>query len=168
MLPTAMATGSPTDDQREVRPPTHSPNWNIRSSPTPHARARSGAAVVATKCIGTLVSPTASESQDLIVAAFVRVSSVVKVLDATITRVRFGMRRASVSATAPPSTLESACTAGPSCQGANARRAISGTQSRPPDSKIDYMRKGLSVGSGNFAQAHRFREMEHSSPRIND
>ncbi len=60
------------------------------------------------------------------------VSSVVKVLDETMTRVRAGSRPATVSAKWAPSTFETKWRRGPSRSGLSARAAMAGPRSEPP------------------------------------
>ena len=86
----AMAMASPIADQREKRPPTQSRNSNRLAGSMPKAAVASALLERATKCRPTACPPSASMSQDLAVTALVMVSSVVKVLEATMKRVDAG------------------------------------------------------------------------------
>ena len=87
----------------------------------------------ATKCRATAASsPRASRSQRRAARAFVIVSTVVKVFEATTNSVRAGSSPCSVESRCAPSTLETKWTRGPSACGASARHTIRGPRSDPP------------------------------------
>ena len=80
-----------------------------------------------------LVARAASTSHARAVRAFISVSCVVNVLDATMKSVLSGSRLASVSARCVPSTFETKCARSPACQyGLSASLAITGPRSEPP------------------------------------
>ena len=103
--PTAIISGRPTAPQTEYRPPTQSQKPNTRSASIPKAAVLSSAVETAAKCFPAF-SPSASRIHACAVRAFVIVSMVVKVFDATMTSVRAGSSLASVSAICAPSTFE--------------------------------------------------------------
>ena len=80
----------PIADQSEKRPPTQSRKGKTRSGAMPNSAVAFRLVESAAKCWPAPASPTAARSQSRTSAALVMVSWVVKVFEATSTRVRAG------------------------------------------------------------------------------
>ncbi len=83
-------TRSPTPHRIPAADPVPEPEHVLRS--IPNSTTRSSCVDTATKCLATASSPSAATSQRRAAVAFVRVSSVENVLDATTNRVRAGSK----------------------------------------------------------------------------
>ncbi len=97
----------PMAESIEYRPPTQSQKPNMLAGSIPNLRTSASLVDTATKCLATAAgsfSPPSSQWRAL--AALVMVSSVVKVLDETMTSVSAGSRSRVASTTSVPSTLE--------------------------------------------------------------
>ncbi len=143
--PSASVIDSPTEDHSEKRPPIQSQNSNILAGSMPKARTASRLVDTATKWRASPLSGTPRAINHWrVLFAFAIVSSVVKVFEQTITSVRSGSSRASVSASSVPSTLDTKCTRGPEAalpllsprpspaRCASARHTMRGPRSEPP------------------------------------
>src|SRR5690625_4950962 len=98
-LLTARAVVKLTADQMEKRPPTQSQSLKICAAGTPHARAASGLAVMATTCPkGSATQAALSHSSAR--RALSNVSAVVNDLEATTIRVSCGSSQANTLAIA--------------------------------------------------------------------
>src|SRR5712691_6506138 len=87
----------------------------------------------ATKCFGTAAWPSRETSHSRAERAFISVSWVVNVFEATMKSVLAGSRCFTVSARCVPSTLETKCARNPSGQAQRiASQAITGPRSEPP------------------------------------
>ena len=124
-----MAQDRPTADHREKRPPTQSAKGKIRSGATPKAAAASGAAVTATR---RDPAPGTVSIQARAARALNRVSWVVKVLEATTTRVRDGSRPARAAVISEGSTLAAKRRSILGATGARASQTRRGPRSEPP------------------------------------
>ena len=96
----------------------------------PKAAVLSVAVEIAANCAAG--SATFAAIQARTVCAFVIVSIVVKVFEATITSVVSGSSPESTSCACAPSTFEMKCSRGPSAKEAQAIAAITGPRSEPP------------------------------------
>ena len=98
---------SPIADPTEKRPPTQSQKPNTASSAMPNAATSSDAVETATKCAATASSaPRRSRNHRRAAWAFARVSWVVNVLEATITRVVSGSTPARAESRSRGSTFD--------------------------------------------------------------
>src|SRR5688572_32099389 len=113
-MPIPIATGSPTEDQSEKRPPTQSANGNTLHAGKPQASAPAVLAVAASTCLGVASGPSDAASQRRAASALANVSCVVKVFEATTTRVEAGSSAAVASSSSAGSTLATKRTRGPS------------------------------------------------------
>ena len=105
-MPAVSATGSPTADQTDQRPPTQSHSGNTRSGGTPSAAAPAAFAVTAAKWREIPVDlPSADSSQVRARAALSRVSAVVKLFEATMKKVVRGLRPSSAESRSAGSML---------------------------------------------------------------
>ena len=108
----AIISDSPIGPQTEYRPPTQFSKPNTCSGGMPKLSVLSVAELSAANCAAG--SPPPSVIHARAVRAFVIVSIVVKVLEATITSVRRGSRVRSTSETWAPSTFDTKWQRGPS------------------------------------------------------
>src|ERR1700744_2133874 len=104
--PIAAITESPIAESTEYRPPTQSQKPNMLSVSMPNSSTSFLLVETATKCLATASSPSASVSQRLAAVALVSVSSVVKVLDATMKSVVAGSKSANFAIRSAGSTLD--------------------------------------------------------------
>ncbi len=143
--PRAIASGVPTAESTEYRPPTQSQKPKAFSGSIPKAATLSRAVETATKCLPmasnsasadssmALTARSSRSSQSRAIRALVRVSKVVKVLEATMNRVVSGSSPLVFSTTSVGSMLEtkrhSRCSA---TYGFSASYTITGPRSEPP------------------------------------
>ena len=106
--PIASIVESPIAEHNEYLPPTQSQNPNELAGSMPNAATSSRFVDTATKCLATARSspPNPSSSHARAVRAFVIVSRVVNVFDATMKSVSAGSRASVASAKSVPSTFE--------------------------------------------------------------
>ncbi len=102
----AIISDNPIAEPTEYRPPTQSQNPNMFAVSMPNAATFSAFVDTATKWSATASSPSASTSQARAVRAFVSVSIVPNVFEATMNSVDAGSESASTAAMSAPSTLE--------------------------------------------------------------
>ena len=92
----------------EYRPPTQSQNSNMLAISMPNSETFAAFVETATKCLATAAPspPRPASSHSRALAALVIVSSVVKVLEATMKRLSAGSRSRVASTRSVPSTLD--------------------------------------------------------------